>query len=180
VKSSLFVFGVCLHLVTAAPAMAQPATADPTAAASGSLAPADDDAVLSRAEPDFVVINLPTTLRLPRFKGNFRLTHRFAGNLRNGTFVQQASRLFGIDQGAIIGFEYRFAVATHTQAAFYRSSFDQTIQLYGKYDAVHQHASMPISISPLVSIEGTDNFQEHFAPAVGAAVSGQFGTRVAA
>jgi len=167
VKSSLFVLGVILNLVTAAPAMAQSATAH-------------DDAVLSRAEPDFVVINLPTTLRLPRFKGNFRLTHRFAGNLRDGTFGQQASRLFGIDQGAIIGFEYRFAIATHVQAAFYRSSFDQTIQLYGKYDAVHQHASMPISISPLVSVEATDNFQEQFAPAIGAAVSRQFGTRAAA
>ncbi len=139
-----------------------------------------DDAALNLAEPDFVVINLPTTLRLPRLKGNFRLTHRFAGNLRNGTFGQQASSLFGIDQGAIIGFEYRFAVATHTQAAFYRSSFDKTIQLYGKYDAWHQHGSMPVSISPLVSIEGTDNFQEKFAPAVGAAVSRQIGTRVAA
>ena len=30
----------------------------------------------------------------------------------------------GIDQGAIIGFEYRVAVAGHVQAAFYRSSFD--------------------------------------------------------
>ncbi len=139
-----------------------------------------DDAALNLAEPDFVVINLPTTLRLPRLKGNFRLTHRFAGNLRNGTFGQQASSLFGIDQGAIIGFEYRFAVATHTQAAFYRSSFDKTIQLYGKYDAWHQHGSMPVSISPLVSIEGTNNLQEKFAPALGAAVSRQIGTRIAA
>ena len=32
--------------------------------------------------------------------------------------------LFGIDQGAIIGFEYRFAVVKHVQAAFNRSSFD--------------------------------------------------------
>lgn len=151
-----------------------------TAAPEGPVAPRPDDAALNLAEPDFVVINLPTTLRLPRFKGNFRLTHRFAGNLRNGSFGQQASSLFGIDQGAVIGFEYRFAVATHTQAAFYRSSFDKTIQLHGKYDVVSQHGSMPVSISPLVSVEGTNNFQEKFAPAFGAAVSRQFGTRAAA
>ena len=151
-----------------------------TAGQGGSAAPRRDDAALNLAEPDFVVINLPTTLRLPRFKSNFRLTHRFAGNLRNGTFGQQASSLFGIDQGAVIGFEYRFAVATHTQAAFYRSSFDKTIQLHGKYDAVQQHGSMPVSISPLVSIEGANNFQEKFAPALGAVVSRQFGTRAAA
>src|SRR5262249_50614238 len=139
----------------------------------------DDDAVLARAEPDFVFVTLPTTLRLPLYRGNFRLTHRFAGNLRNGTFSQQAGNLFGIDQGALIGFEYRFAVAKHVQAAFYRSIFDKTIQLYGKYDALRQRQSKAVSISPVVSIEGTDNFQEKSAPAVGATVSRQFGTRFA-
>jgi hypothetical protein len=140
----------------------------------------DDDAALTPAEPDVVVVNLPTSLRLPRFKGNFRLTHRFAGNLRNGTFGQQAGNLFGIDQGAIIGFEYRIGVAKHVQAAFYRSSFDKTIQLYGKYDALRQRGALPVSISALVSVEGTDNFQEKYAPAVGVVVSRRLGTRIAA
>jgi hypothetical protein len=45
----------------------------------------DDDAVLDPAEPDFAVVNLPTTRRLRRFTRNFRLRHRFAGNLRKGT-----------------------------------------------------------------------------------------------
>ena len=140
----------------------------------------DDDAALTPAEPDVVVVNLPTSLPLPRFKGNFRLTHRFAGNLRNGTFGQQAGNLFGIDQGAIIGFEYRIGIAKHVQAAFYRSSFDKTIQLHGKYDALRQRGALPVSISALVSVEGTDNFQEKYAPAVGVVVSRRFGTRVAA
>src|SRR3990170_3316633 len=100
----------------------------------------------------------PTTMRLPLHKGNFRLTHRFAGNLRNGTFGQQAGNLFGLDQGAIIGFEYRVAVMRRLQAAAYRSSFDKTIQLYGKYDAIRQRRSTPVSVSAVVSIEGTDNF----------------------
>ena len=140
----------------------------------------DDDAVLSPAEPDFVVVNLPSGMRLPSLKGNFRLTHRFAGNLKRGTFSQQASNLFGIDQGAIIGFEYRFAVVRHVQASFYRSSFDKTIQLHGKYDAVRQRRSMPVSMSALVSIEGTNNFQEKYAPSIGVVVSRIVGTRVAA
>ena len=140
----------------------------------------DDDAVLTPAEPDVVVVNLPTTLRLPAFKGNFRLTHRFAGNLRTGTFGQQAGNLFGIDQGAIIGFEYRIGLPKGVQAGFYRSSFDKTIQLHGKYDAVRQRRASPVSISALVSIEGTDNFQEKYAPAIGAVVSRRFGTRAAA
>jgi len=149
-------------------------------AASDTAKAGDDDAALTPAEPDVAVVNLPTSLPLPRFKGNFRLTHRFAGNLRNGTFGQQAGNLFGIDQGAIIGFEYRIGLAKHAQAAFYRSSFDKTIQLHGKYDALRQRGLLPVSISGLVSVEGTDNFQEKYAPAVGAVVSRHFGTRAAA
>jgi hypothetical protein len=174
----LCLVAACLtgNLGIAASAAAQTSNApSPTAAAIDD----EDDAVLDRAEPDFVVVNLPTTLRLPRFKSNFRLTHRFAGNLRSGTVGQQASNLFGIDQGAIIGFEYRFAVARRVQAAFYRSSFDKTIQLYGKYDPVRQHRSIPVSVSPVFSVEGTDNFQEKYAPAVGVAVSRRIGTRLA-
>jgi hypothetical protein len=49
--------------------------------------------------------------------------------------------------------------------------------LYGKYDALQQRRSMPVSISALVSIEGTNNFKDKYAPAVGAAISRQFGTR---
>jgi hypothetical protein len=152
-----------------------------TPAGAQTLAPQpDDDAALTPAEPDVVVVNLPTSLRLPQYKGNFRLTHRFAGNLRNGSFGQQAGNLFGIDQGAIIGFEYRIGLPQHTQAAFYRSSFDKTIQLHGKYDALRQQGAMPLSVSALVSVEGTDNFQEKYAQAIGAVISRRVGTRAAA
>jgi len=177
--SRLAAVWVFATLAAAIPASAQSAPEAAEAAQAASVVGEDDAAALNLAEPDFVAVNLPTTLRLPRYRSNFRLTHRFAGNLRNGTFGQQAGNLFGIDQGAIIGFEYRFAVATDVQAAFYRSSFDKTIQLYGKYDAVRQRRSMPVSISPVVSIEGSDNFQEKYAPAVGATISRQVGTRVA-
>src|SRR5207253_4454210 len=77
----------------------------------------DDDAVLQPAEPDYRVVNLPTTLRLPRYKSNFELTHRFNGNLRRGDFGDQTSNLFGLDEGAVIGFEYRFAPIRHVEFA---------------------------------------------------------------
>ena len=181
VQQPSHLIAVCLlaSLAAEAPANAQSGPETAPAAPAVSVVEHDDEAVLDPAEPDFVVVNLPTTLRLPRFRSNFRLTHRFAGNLRNGTFSQQAGNLFGIDQGAIIGFEYRFAVATHAQAAFYRSGFDKTIQLYGKYDALRQQGSLPVSMSALVSIEGTNNFQDKYAPAVGVAISRHVGTRLA-
>ena len=182
----LRLFGACLIVSAVASAASAQSSLDPATTAGTAAAteppPAveHDDAVLNKAEPDVVVVNLPTAMRLSLFKSNFRLTHRFAGNLRRGTFGQQASSLFGIDQGAIIGFEYRIAVAPQVQAAFYRSSFDRTIQLHGKYDAIRQHRSLPVSVSALVSIEGTNNFKEKYAPAVGVLVSRTFGTRLAA
>jgi hypothetical protein len=145
-----------------------------SAAASPAFAQStDDDAALQPAEPDYRVINLPTTLRLPRYKSNFELTHRFNGNLRRGDFGDQASSLFGIDQGATIGFEYRFAPIRHVEVAFYRENYDKTIQMYGKWDAIHQSADRPVSVSGLLSFEGGNNFRERYAQAIGATISRQ-------
>ena len=137
----------------------------------------DTDPVL--AEPDFRVLNLPSTLRLPVHGSNFQLTHRFNGNLRQGSFTDNASNLFGLDQGAAVGFEYRFGIARHLQAAVYRTAIDKTFQFYGKYDAVRQDHSLPVSLSALLSVEGADNFQERYSPAVGAVVSRMVADRLA-
>jgi hypothetical protein len=139
----------------------------------------NDDADLVLAEPDFRVLNLPSTLRLPVRGSNFQLTHRFNGNLRQGSFDENASNLFGLDQGAVVGFEYRFGVARHLQAAIYRSGMDKTFQFHGKYDAVRQGNSFPLSLSALASVEGADNFQERYSPALGAAVSRMVADRLA-
>ncbi|HET9271289.1 MAG TPA: DUF5777 family beta-barrel protein [Vicinamibacterales bacterium] len=183
----LCLIGVCMlpsvGVATTAAAQSPP---DPTQVASPdskvkrSNAAEEDDGVLNLAEPDVVVVNLPSGMRLPRLKSNFRLTHRFAGNLRRGGFGQQLGNLFGLDQGAVIGFEYRMAVAPHVQAAFYRSSFGKTIQLHGAFDALRQRESMPVAMSALVSIEGTDNFRDEYSPSIGLVVSRRIGTRVAA
>ena len=138
----------------------------------------DDDAVLQPAEPDYRVINLPTTLRLPLYKSSFELTHRFNGNLRND-FSDQASSLFGIDEGATVGFEYRFAPLRRLQLVAYRTGYDRTIQLYAKWDVLHQGGGMPVSISPILSIDGGDNFSERYAPSVGATISRQIDDAVA-
>jgi hypothetical protein len=154
-------------LLAAVPASAQSSGSD-----------TDDDAVLTPAEPDFRLINLPTTLRLPLYKGSFALTHRFNGNLRND-FSDQVASLFGIDNGAQIGFEYRFAPLRHVELIAYRTNFDRTIQLYAKYDAIHQDSGHPISVSGLLSIEGGDNFSKRYAPSVGATISRQIDDAVA-
>ena len=95
-------------------------------------APADDDpAVLRLAEPDFTLIGLPTSLRLPTFGSSFRVTHRFTRPLGQGDFGDLASDFFGIDSGAQIGLEYRFGLVKNGQVVFYSTS-NRTIQLSGQ------------------------------------------------
>ena len=139
----------------------------------------DDDAKLIPAEPDYRLVNLPTTLRLPEHKMDFELTHRFNGNLRNGSFSDQASSLFGLDDGASIGIELRYAPIRHVQAIFFRTNIDRIIEFQGKYDAVHQNDSMPVSITAVGSIEGANNFHQDYAPSLGAVVSRMVSDRVA-
>ncbi|MBI2827753.1 MAG: hypothetical protein HYX77_00600 [Acidobacteria bacterium] len=122
---------------------------------------------------------MPTTARLPLHRSNFQLTHRFAGNLRRESFGYQASNLFGLDQGAMVGLEYRFAVAKDIQAAVYRATLDKTLQFHGRYDALRQSDSTPLSMSAVLSIEGADNFRRRHAPAIGAVASRVFAETVA-
>src|SRR4029077_12270074 len=124
--------------------LAQGTVVSPPSAASGSspAAPSnapggEHDAGLPPPQPDFTLINLPTTLPLPTHKSNFRLTHRFNGNLRLGGFGSQAGNLCGLDEGATVGCEYRFAIAKHVELAAYRTTFNRSTQFYGKYDAFH-------------------------------------------
>ncbi|HEX6974910.1 MAG TPA: DUF5777 family beta-barrel protein [Vicinamibacterales bacterium] len=179
IQSSL----IALLIVSVSAAAAQEAQpTDPTKAQSAiqAVAAADhDDGELVVAEPDFRVLNLPSTLSLPVHGSAFHLTHRFNGNLRDESFSENAGDLFGLDEGAVVGFEYRFGLARHLQASVYRTGLDKTIQFYGKYDAVRQRASMPVSVSALVSVEGADNFQERYSPAVGAIVSRRAADRIA-
>jgi len=161
--------------IGAAPARAQEASNDDPKSQEAS----NDDPKSDVMEPDFVVVNLPSTLRLPTHRGNFHLSHRFNENLRQDSLSTQVSSLFGLDQGANIGLEFRFGVMRHLQAVFQRTSLNRTIQFSAKYDAWHQKGSMPVSVSGLVSVEGDNNFRRNYAPAVGAVVSRTIAGRLA-
>jgi hypothetical protein len=146
----------------------------------------EDEGSLDLAEPDYVVVNVPTTLRLPVGGWDFHLTHRFDGNLRSGTFTDQLSNFFGVDAGATIGLEFRFGILPHLQAVALRTNRGRAIQFAAKYDAVHQNATRPLSVSGIVSIEGDNNFgantggaQKNYAPAVGLVLSRKVGTALA-
>jgi hypothetical protein len=183
VCSSIIGLLALIGQASAMQAPADPPAAAPTTATSSTGSPTqaapEDDAILQPAEPEFRLINVPTTELLPKHKSSFELTHRFGGNLRRGSFADNAKSLFGLDQGAAIGLEYRFAVARHLQAAIYRTSIDRTIQFHAKYDALRQSAAFPVALSGLVSIEATDNFTDEKTPMLGAVVSRMFDEHLA-
>lgn len=156
-----------LTFFVATPVLAQPPTVTQPPIVIGQ----SPEEALDLAEPDFVIINLPTTLRLPVNKSNFHMTHRFNDNLRIGSFRDHLEGVFGLDSGANIGLEFRFGIMRHLQAIVQRTSLSRTIQFSAKYDAWHQSVTLPVSISGVVSVEGVSNFQRSYAPALGIVVS---------
>jgi Membrane bound beta barrel domain (DUF5777) len=124
------------------------------------------------------LINLPTTTSLKNHQSYFRLTHRFARDLRRGDFGSLAEDFFSLDNGAVIGLEYRFGVMTHLQAGVHRATLSKTIQFFGRYDGWQQTSSLPVSISLLGSVEGLNNFQQNYQPGGGVVVSRSFGPNI--
>jgi Membrane bound beta barrel domain (DUF5777) len=133
-----------------------------------------DDAVLDRAQPDFTVITLPTTLRVPKYRSAFRVTHRFARPLGQGDFGDLLEDFFGFDASALIGLEFRFGLFPGTQVGIYRTS-DKTIEFFGQYDVVSQSDTFPLGLAAFASVDGTNNFKDSYSPAVGLIVSRKLG-----
>lgn len=163
--------------LAAAPVAAQSApagSAPPQNTAAAAAQRDDPDLDINFAQPDFTLAALPTTLRLPRFKSAFRVTHRFGRPLGAGDFGDLLGDLFGLDSGALIGLEYRFGLVRGGQVGIHRTS-NKTIQLFGEYNVVNQLDGGPLSVTALVSTEGTNNFRDSYSPAVGVLVSRELG-----
>ena len=156
-------------------ALAQGASNAPSGAAAAQTDEPDADGNLRLSQPDFTVITLPTTLRVPRFKSAFRVTHRFGRPLGQGDFGNLVEDLFGLDSGALIGLEYRFGLARGWQAGIYRTS-DRTIQFFTQYN-LWQQTDKPIGLSVIASAEGTNNFRDSYSPSLGVVVSRELGER---
>src|SRR6187431_80027 len=116
-----------------------PAQPTSTAAASGQTVP--DERAVVPSEPDFTIIGLPTTLRMPKFASAFRVTHRFTRPLGEGNFGDLLADGLGTDGGALIGLEYRFGIFSGTQLGVNRTS-DKTIQFFGQHQLFRQSESM--------------------------------------
>ena len=139
-------------------------------------APEDDDAVLKPGEPDFTLIGLPTSLRLPKFKSQFRVTHRFTRPIAEGDFGDWVANAFGLDSGAVLGLEYRFGIVPNGEIGIHRTS-GRTIEFFGQYGLWRQGPKHPLEVSALAAIDGTNNFKDSYSPALGLIVTRLIGSQ---
>ena len=168
---------IAVLLLAGLVAMPVPGLAQDNPPAAGAAPQADEpdtDLDLNLSQPDFALITLPTTLRLPRFKSAFRVTHRFGRPLGQGDFGNLLEDFFGIDSGAQVGLEYRFGIAKGLQGGIYRTS-DRTIEFFSQYNLMQQKDA-PIGLSVMATIDGTNNFRDSYTPSLGVIVSRELGS----
>ena len=177
IRSTLRLAAVMLLFVSAAAFAQDPAAQAPAPDA----APAQDVPVAAPrpAQIDLNLINLPTTMSIARHHSYFRLTHRFASDLRRGDFGDQAADLFSLDKGAVIGLEYRFGITSNIQAGIHRSMLSKTIQMSGRWDALRQSESIPVALSLTLSTEGLNNYRQNYQQGVAITASRTFADRLA-
>jgi hypothetical protein len=139
--------------------------------------PAPSARVVNLAQPDFTVVSLPTTLRVPQWKSGFRVTHRFGRPLGEGDFGDLVSDFFGFDSGAVIGLEFRIGILDRVQVGIHRTSSDRDIELFGHGSLWRQSDGRLVGIDVIGAAEGTGNFTDEFGGAFGAAISREIPNR---
>jgi len=134
----------------------------------------DPDVRVDALQPDFNLVALPTTLRVPIHKWAFRVTHRFTRPLGQGDLSDLASDFFGFDSAAQIGLEVRYGLATGTQIGVHRTS-DRSIQIFGQHNFMNERAGAKAGLDLISTLEGQNNLKTHYQSALGLVVSKYLG-----
>jgi hypothetical protein len=138
-----------------------------------------DPAPVPAVELDQTVVNVQTTMPLKPHKSYFKITHRFARDIRRGSAGSFFEDGLGTDQGAIIGLEYRFGITDTLQAGIHRSILGKTINTFAKWDVRRQQDGGPLGLSVGASIEGQNNLHLDPQPGISAMLSHLHGTWLA-
>ena len=107
---------------------------------------------------DHYLVNLPTTLSYERGRLSLRFTHRFT----QPAFESGLSDLFGLDSFSFSSIGGAYGITNRLAATVYRSPFDKTIELGGVFQVLRQQGSEPFSAAVRVSVEGRNNFHDHY------------------
>ena len=135
----------------------------------------DPDVIVDPMQPEFNLLALPTTLRMPAGKWAFRITHRFTREIGEGNIGDFVSDLFGIDEGTQTGLEIRVGLPWGTQLGVHRTN-DRTIQFFARKNLLAQRDEQRVGIDLLATFEGWENLSEHYQSALGVILSRGLGT----
>ena len=130
-------------------------------------------------EIDLNLINLPTTLSLEA-PSQLLSTHapvRARPSPRRASDL--AASLFSLDDGAVIGLEYRFAITGNLHAGVNRSMLARRSRHSSGGTPLRQGDALPVSVSVMGSYEGLNNMRELYQPGVAVTVSRTFGDALA-
>ena len=178
-RSAVRILIALVCLAAAAPAFAQnppPPPPPPSPPAVEEVDRGEADLPFVPSEPDFTLVNLPTTLRLPAGRWGFRVSHRFTRALGDGDFGDLASDFFGFDSGAIVGLEVRYGLWPGMQMSLLRTS-DRTIQFMGQLSVLEERNAKPIGLDAIAAIQGFDNFTEDYTTTLGIVASRRLADR---
>lgn len=115
---------------------------------------------------DYRLINVPTPKRVLRHSVNLYFTHRFSQPLK--PLDQSAEALFGLDSFAVSSLGVFYGITDKLYVSATRSPLCQrglcrTIEVgFGYHLLDEKKGRSPVALSTYASIEGDDNFTEHY------------------
>ncbi|GAC1446435.1 MAG: hypothetical protein NVSMB56_05090 [Pyrinomonadaceae bacterium] len=118
------------------------------------------------SEPyDYRLINVPTPKRVPKHSLNLYFTHRFSESVR--PLRESGKDLLGLDSFAVSSLGLFYGVTDKLSISAYRSPLCQnglcrTIEIGANYHLLQEKHNSPLTMAAYASIEGEDNFSEHY------------------
>lgn len=104
------------------------------------------------------VINVPAPVDRRAGEFEFQVQHRFLDDIDSGP-----GQAFGIDSGANVNLELRYAITDRFSAGVARARSDRIVSFGGTYEIKNAGASF-WSMDLHVGVEAHDNFQRHYSP----------------
>jgi plastocyanin len=119
---------------------------------------------------DYRLVNVPTGKRVPRGSLSVHFSHRFQKPIHDDgeSFGDTARELFGLDSFSVstlaftYGFTDRLWGTVHRSPICQPSAICKTIELGLGYRLLDEEGRSPLALTAYGSVEGSDNFSEHF------------------
>jgi cytochrome c oxidase subunit 2 len=118
-----------------------------------------------REDYDYRLVNVPTPKRVVRHSLNLYFTHRFTQSIK--PLDESARQLLGLDSFAVSSLGVFYGITDRLYISASRSPLCQrglcrTIEVGVGYHWLDENKHSPLALSTYASIEGDDNFTEHF------------------